>query len=109
MRSSPVFLNLFVALLLENFEYIWEGEYAIEEVDVASYQKNWDELVVLAVDETVIMLHLPLSLVGVSVAMERERQQNDSLANGYISCVSFLLRIINCGCACCCAARRPGQ
>ena len=83
MRSSPVFLNLFVALLLENFEYIWEGEYAIEEVDVASYQKNWDELVVLAVDETVIMLHLPLSLVGVSIAMERERQHNDrTLANG---------------------------
>ena len=30
--SNFVFLNLFIALLLENFEYIWEGEYAIEEV-----------------------------------------------------------------------------
>ena len=37
----------------------------------------------LAVDETVILLHPPLPLVGVSVVMERERQQNDSLVNGY--------------------------
>ena len=36
----------------------------------------------LAVDETVIPLHPPLPLVGVSIAMERERQQNDSLVNG---------------------------
>ena len=36
-----------------------------------------------AVDETsVILLHPPLPLVGVSVVMERERQQNDSLFNG---------------------------
>eukprot|EP01052_Picozoa_sp_SAG31_P078247 SAG31_NODE_37726_length_302_cov_0.423645_1_plen_48_part_10 len=28
--SNFVFLNLFVALLLENFEYIWEGEFAIK-------------------------------------------------------------------------------
>ena len=27
--------------------------------------------------------HSPLPLVGVSIGMERERQQNDSLANGY--------------------------
>ena len=33
----------------------------------------------LAVDETVILLHPPLPLVGVSIAMERERQQNDGL------------------------------
>ena len=39
-------------------------------------------LVLLAVGETVILLHPPLPLVGVSIAMERERQQNDSLANG---------------------------
>ena len=37
----------------------------------------------LAVGETVILLHLPLPVVGVSIAMEIERQQNDSLANGY--------------------------
>ena len=36
----------------------------------------------LAIDETVILLHPPLPLVGVSIAMEREHQQNDSLANG---------------------------
>ena len=36
----------------------------------------------LAVGETVILLHPPLPLVGVSIAMERERQQNDSLADG---------------------------
>ena len=37
----------------------------------------------LAVDETVILLHPALPLVGVSIVMERERQQNDSLVNGY--------------------------
>ena len=36
----------------------------------------------LAVGETVILLHPPLTLVGVSIAMERGRQQNDSLADG---------------------------
>ena len=36
----------------------------------------------LAIGETVILLHPPLPLVGVSIAMERDRQQNDSLANG---------------------------
>ena len=36
----------------------------------------------LAVGETGILLHPPLHLVGVSIAMERERQQHDSLANG---------------------------
>ena len=35
-----------------------------------------------AVGETVILLHPPLPLVAVSIAMERERQQNDSLADG---------------------------
>ena len=37
----------------------------------------------LAVGETVILLHPPLPLLGVSIVMERERQQNDSLARGY--------------------------
>ena len=36
----------------------------------------------LAIDETVILLHPPLPLVGVSIVIERERQQNDSLADG---------------------------
>ena len=36
-----------------------------------------------AVGETVILLHLPLPLVGDSIGMWRERQQNDSLADGY--------------------------
>ena len=36
----------------------------------------------IAVGETVILLHPPLPLVGVSIAMKRERQQNDSLADG---------------------------
>ena len=35
-----------------------------------------------AIDETVNLLHPPLPLVGVSIVMERERQQNDSLVNG---------------------------
>ena len=37
----------------------------------------------LAVGEAVILLHDPPSLVGVSIVMERERQQNESLVNGY--------------------------
>ena len=35
----------------------------------------------LATGETVILLYPPLHLVGVSIAMEIKRQQNDSLAN----------------------------
>ena len=30
-----------------------------------------------------LLLHPPLPLVAVSIVMERERQQTDSLANGY--------------------------
>ena len=38
----------------------------------------------LAVDESsVILLQPPLPLVGVSIVMERERQQNDSLVRGW--------------------------
>ena len=37
---------------------------------------------IAAVGETAILLHPPLPLVGVSIAMERERPQNDSLADG---------------------------
>ena len=34
----------------------------------------------IAIGETVILLHSPLPLVGVSIEMVRECQQNDSLA-----------------------------
>ena len=37
-----------------------------------------------AIGETVIQLHPPLPLVGVSIWTERRCQQNDSLADGYI-------------------------
>ena len=37
----------------------------------------------IAPDETVILLHPPLPLVGVSIGMERGCQQNDSLVRGY--------------------------
>ena len=40
----------------------------------------------LAVDETLILLHPPLHLAGVSTVMERARQQNDSLTDGYRHC-----------------------
>ena len=36
----------------------------------------------LAVDETVILLHPPLPVVDVAIAMEKERQQNDNLVDG---------------------------
>ena len=36
----------------------------------------------LAIDETVILLHSPLPLVGISIGMERGCQQNDSLVRG---------------------------
>ena len=49
----------------------------------------------LAVDETVILLHPPLPLVGVSIAMERERQQNDILVNGYCTRGEVLQVCIN--------------
>ena len=39
----------------------------------------------LAIDETVILLHPPLPLVGVSMGMKRGRQQNDSLVRGSVS------------------------
>ena len=48
--------------------------------DTIAYARALEAAV--AVGETVILLHPPPPLVGVSVAMERERQQNDSLADG---------------------------
>ena len=45
------------------------------------YYDWWSEAL-LAIDETVILLHPPLPLAGVSIVMERERQQIDSLVNG---------------------------
>ena len=44
----------------------------------------------LAVGETVILLHPPLPLVGVSIGKNRGCQQNDSLADGYRSLVTRL-------------------
>ena len=38
----------------------------------------------VAVDETVILLQPPLPVAGVSIVMERGRQQNDSLVNGQV-------------------------
>ena len=43
--------------------------------------KNYG-LALPAVGEIVILLHPPLPLVGVSIVMERECQQSDSLADG---------------------------
>ena len=37
----------------------------------------------LAIGETVILLHPPLPSAGVSIQMQKGRQQNDSLADGY--------------------------
>ena len=52
-------------------------------VAAAAAERSADELAGLAVGETVILLHPPRPLVvSVSIRMERERQQNDSLANG---------------------------
>ena len=56
----------------------------------------------LAVGETVILLHLPLPVAGVSIVMERGRQQNDSLADGYghqdVGVVRQVLdHLLNCG------------
>lgn len=36
--SNFVLLNVFIALLLENFEYNLEGEFAIEEVEVDRFK-----------------------------------------------------------------------
>ena len=36
----------------------------------------------VAIGETVILLHLPLHLVGVSIGIKRGCQQNDCLADG---------------------------
>ena len=46
----------------------------------------------LVVDETVILLHPPLPLVDVSIVMERERQQNESLVSGRL-CRSISARL----------------
>ena len=39
--SNFIFLNVFIALLLENFEYNLEGEFAIEEVDAEQFGDAW--------------------------------------------------------------------
>ena len=47
-----------------------------------SRRDHLQEALGLAIGETVILLHSPLPLVGVSIVMMRECQQNDSLADG---------------------------
>ena len=49
----------------------------------------------LAVGETVILLHPPPHLVGVSIVMERIRQQNDSLADGYTRPACWIPRTVS--------------
>ena len=49
------------------------------------------EEAVAAVDETVILLHPPLPLVGDSIWKERRCQQNDSLVNGQAVATTELL------------------
>ena len=51
-----------------------------------------DDQVGLAPDETVILLHPPLPLVGVSIVMERERQQNDSHVDDQVGRLLSVLR-----------------
>ena len=64
----------------------------------------------VAPDETVILLHPPVSLYGVSIGINRGCRQNDSLANGYIGVGAALLLVTaasTCGlwcqkcCKCC--------
>lgn len=43
IMSNFIFLNVFIALLLENFEYNLEGEFAIEEVEVDQFKLDWDD------------------------------------------------------------------
>ena len=47
------------------------------------HELNRDAVVAAAVDETAVLLHPPLPLLGVSIWIERECQYNDSLAGGY--------------------------
>ena len=44
-------------------------------------QRSQRFAVAVAIGEAVVLLHPPLPLSGVSVGMERARQQNDSLAD----------------------------
>ena len=43
---------------------------------------TYAEAAAVAVGETVILLHPPLPLVGISIETRMERQQNDCLADG---------------------------
>ena len=42
----------------------------------------------VAVGEAVFLLHPPLPFAGVSIGMERECRQSDSLADGYLQVIS---------------------
>ena len=39
--SNFVFLNLFIALLLENFEYNWSADFIVNEEDVHGFKDKW--------------------------------------------------------------------
>lgn len=39
--SNFVFLNLFIALLLENFEYNWSSDFTVDETDVNGFREKW--------------------------------------------------------------------
>ena len=63
----------------------------------------------LAIDETVILLHPLLLLVGVSIVMERERQQNDSIVNGYCTSSISRRRYPASSAAACPKSQQPGD
>ena len=39
--SNFVFLNLFIALLLENFEYNWSSDFTVDGTDVNGFREKW--------------------------------------------------------------------
>lgn len=55
--SNFVLLNVFIALLLENFEYNLEGEFAIEEVDVKLFKVRLSRYETVARSEFTIVLN----------------------------------------------------
>ena len=54
----------------------------------------------VAVDKTAIPLHPPLPLSGVSIVMERERRQTDSVCVWYACCVMCVCMCVVCVCVC---------
>ena len=58
------------------------GEFARPAVSAGRTHSALQGAAGVAVDDTVVLLHPPLPLAGVSTVMERGCQQNDSLVNG---------------------------